>query len=193
MFTAAELKEGMVIRIEGQVYRVLEVESKAGAAKLGGVVKTKLSNVRSGHMWEPHFRPQERLEDVQLERRILEFVFAAGDTCTFMSPQTFEQLEVPTSVLGPAEKFLQPGMELPVEFFEDEPLSVAFPDVAEARVAKTAPPAHAQQDTAWKEATLENGLSVQVPMFIGPGEVVRVEVRTGHYIERVRAERKRGA
>jgi len=193
MFTAAELKEGMVIRIEGQIFRVLEVESKAGAAKLGGVVKTKLSNVRNGHMWEPHFRPQERLEDVQLERRMLEFVFAAGDTCTFMSPQTFEQLEVPKSVLGPAEKFLQPGMELPVEFFEDEPLSVAFPGVAEARVAKTAPPAHAQQETAWKEATLENGLSVRVPMFIGPGEVVRVEVRTGHYIERVRAERKRGA
>ena len=135
MFIAAELKEGMVIRIEGQIYRVLEAESKAGAAKLGGVVKTKLSNVRSGHIWEPHFRPQERLEEVQLERRVLEFVFAAGDTCTFMSPQTFEQWEVPRSVLGPAEKFLQSGMQLPVEFFEGEPLSVAFPEVAEVRVA----------------------------------------------------------
>jgi len=193
MFIAAELKEGMVIRIEGQIYRVLEAESKAGAAKLGGVVKTKLSNVRSGHIWEPHFRPQERLEEVQLERRILEFVFAAGDTCTFMNPQTFEQLEVPRGVLGPAEKFLQSGMQLPVEFFEGEPLSVGFPEVAEIRVAETAPPAHAQQETAWKEAKLENGLSVQVPMFIGPGEVVRVEVKTGHYIERVRVERKRGA
>jgi len=116
MFIAAELKEGMVIRIEGQIFRVLEAESKAGAAKLGGVVKTKLSNVRNGHIWEPHFRPQERLEEVQLERRILEFVFTAGDACTFMSPQTFEQWEVPRSVLGPAEKFLQPGMHLPVEF-----------------------------------------------------------------------------
>lgn len=192
MFIAAELKEGMVIRIEGQIYRVLEAESKAGAAKLGGVVKTKLSNVRSGHIWEPHFRPQERLEEVQLERRVLEFVFAAGDPCTFVSPETFEQLEVPRSVLGPAEKFLQPGMQLPVEFFEGEPLRVAFPEVAEVRVAETAPPAHAQQETAWKEATLENGLSVQVPMFVGPGEVVRVEVRPGHYIERVRVERKRG-
>jgi len=136
MFTAAELKEGMVIRIEGQIYRVLDAESKAGAAKLGGVVKTKLSNVRSGHIWEPHFRPQERLEEVQLERRILEFVFTTGDTCTFMSPQTFEQLEVPRAVLGPTEKFLQPGMQLPVEFFEGEPLSVAFPGVAEVRVAR---------------------------------------------------------
>jgi elongation factor P len=149
MIIAAELKEGMVIQIEGQIYRVLESESKAGVAKLGGVVKTKLSNVKSGHMWEPHFRPLERLEEVQLERRVLEFVFAAGDTCTFMSPQTFEQWEVPKGVLGPAEKFLQPGMHLPVEFFEGEPLRVAFPEVAEVRVAETAPPAHAQQETAW--------------------------------------------
>jgi elongation factor P len=193
MFTAAELKEGMVIRIEGQIYRVLEAESKAGTAKLSGVVKTKLSNVRNGHVWEPHFRPQERLEEVQLERRMLEFMFAAGDTCTFMSPQTFEQLEVPKGILGPAEKFLQPEMQLPVEFFEGEPLNVIFPEMAEVRVAETAPPAHAQQETVWKEATLENGLSIQVPMFVGPGEVVRVEVRTGHYIERARAERKRGA
>jgi len=192
MFTAAELKEGMVIRIEGQIYRVLEAESKAGTAKLSGVVKTKLSNVRNGHVWEPHFRPQERLEEVQLERRMLEFMFAAGDTCTFMSPQTFEQLEVPKCILGPAEKFLQPEMQLPVEFFEGEPLNVIFPEMAEVRVAETAPAAHAQQETAWKEARLENGLSIQVPMFVGPGEVVRVEVRTGQYIERARAERKRG-
>jgi len=192
MFTAAELKEGMVIRIEGQIYRVLEAESKAGTAKLSGVVKTKLSNVRNGHVWEPHFRPQERLEEVQLERRMLEFMFAAGDTYTFMSPQTFEQLEVPKGILGPSERFLQPEMQLPVEFFEGEPLNVIFPQMAEVRVAQTAPPAHAQQETAWKEARLENGLSIQVPMFVGPGEVVRVAVRTGHYIERARAERKRG-
>ncbi len=193
MFTAAELKEGMVIRIEGQIYRVLEAESKAGTAKLGGVVKTKLSNVRSGHIWEPHFRPQERVEELQLERRILEFVYATGDTCTFMSPQTFEQFEVPKCVLGPVEKFLRSGMQLTVEFFEGEPLSVAFPEVAEIRVAETTPPTHAQQEMAWKEARLENGLRVQVPLFVGPDEMVRVEVKTGRYIERVRAERKRGA
>jgi elongation factor P len=193
MFTAAELREGMVIRIEGQIYRVLEAESKAGTAKLGGVVKTKLSNLKSGHVWEPHFRPQERLEELQLERRMLEFVFAAGDTLTFMSPQTYEQFEVSKGVLGPVEKFLRSGMQLPVEFFEGEPISAAFPEVAEVRVAETTPPAHAQQETAWKEAKLENGLRVQVPLFVGPDEMVRVEVKTGRYIERVRAERKRGA
>jgi elongation factor P len=191
MVIATELREGMVIRVEGQIYKVLEVESKAGAAKMGGVVKTKLINVRSGRMWEPHFRPQERLEDLELDRRMMEFLYAEGDTCTFMRPDTFEQVEVPGAILGLAAKFLQPGMELPVEFFEDEPISVVFPDVAEACVATTAPPSHSQQDSAWKDATLDNDLRIRVPLFIAPGEIVRVNVKDGRYVERARVERKR--
>lgn len=193
MLTAADLKGGMAVRIDGRIYRVLEAESKAGAAKLSGVVKTKLSDVASGHIWEPHFRPQERIEEVQLERRIMEFVFASGDTCTFMSPETFEQIEVAKTVVGPAHTFLQSGMQLPVEFFAGEPLAVTFPDAVEIQVTETAPAAHAQQETAWKNAKLENGLTIQVPMFVALGEVVRVDVRTGRYLERVRLERKRGA
>jgi elongation factor P len=193
MVIASDLKEGMIIRIEGQVLKVLEVESKAGAAKMGGVVKTKLINVRSRRLWEPHFRPQERLEDLELERHMMEFLFADGDRCTFMRPDTFEQMEIPSAILGAAVRFLQPGMELPVEFFENEPISVVFPDIADARVASTAPPAHSQQDSAWKEAILENGLAIKVPLFIAAGEVVRVEVQTGRYIERARAEHKRSA
>jgi elongation factor P len=193
MVIASELKEGTVIRIDRHIYRVLEVESKAGAAKLGGVVKTKLSDVRSGRMWEPHFRPQERLEELELDCHMMEFLFAEGDSCIFMRPDTFEQIEIPGAVLGPAAQFLQPGMELPVEFFAEEPISVVFPATAEARVQRTAPPTHSQQDSAWKEATLENGLSIQVPLFIAPGDVVRVEVKTGRYVERAHAERKRSA
>lgn len=193
MVVASELREGMFIRVEGQIYKVLEVESKAGAAKMGGVVKTRLINVRSGRLWEPHFRPQERLEELELERRTMEFLYAEGGACTFMRPDTFEQIEVPGAILGPAEKFLLPGMEIPVEFFAGEPISVIFPDVVEARVAATTPPSHAQQDSAWKEARLDNGLTLRVPLFIAPGEIVRVEVKTGRYVERARAERKRGA
>jgi len=188
MLTAADLREGMAVRIDGKIYKVLEAESKAGTAKLGGVVKTKLSRMGSGHLWEPHFRPQERLEEVQLDRRILEFVFTSGDTYTFMSPGTFEQIEVAKTIVGPAGKFLQGGMQVPVEFFEGEPLSVILPEAVDIRVTETT-----QQESTWKEAKLENDMIIQVPMFIGPDEIVRVEVRTGRYIERVRAARKRGA
>jgi elongation factor P len=193
MVIASELRGGVVVRIEGQIYKVLEVESKAGAAKMSGVVRTKLINMRSGTLWEPHFRPLEKLEDIELDRRMMEFLFAEGDTCTFMRPDTFEQLEIPSRVIGPAANFLQPGMEAPVEFFGDEALSVVLPEVAEARVASTAPPSHSPQDNAWKEATLENGLKIRVPLFVGPGETVRVDVRSDRYVERARGAGKRSA
>ena len=83
MIIASELRAGMAIRIEGQVYKVLDVKSKAGTAKLGGVVKTKLRNAGRGRMWEPRFRPDERLEAVPLEQQIMKFLFADGDFCTF--------------------------------------------------------------------------------------------------------------
>jgi elongation factor P len=193
MVSASELHEGMVVRIEGQIYKVLEVESRAGAAKMGGVVKTKLINVKSRRLWETHFRPQERLEELELERRTLEFLYAEGDACTFMRPDTFEQIEIPGTVLGLAARFLRPGQELPVEFFAGEPLSVVLPDIAEAQVITTAPPSRSQQDSAWKEATLDNGLTIRVPLFIAPGEAVRVDVRSGRYVERAHAEHKRSA
>jgi len=193
MVIASELKEGMFIRIEGQIYKVLEAESRAGAAKLSGVVKSKLCNVTSGRMWEPHFRLDERLEDLQVEQQTLEFLFSDVDNCTFMNPGNFEQIEVPRAILGAAEQFLQPGVQVPLQFFQGRPISAVFPDVVDARVASTARPAHSQQDSTWKEATLDNGLRIQVPLFIAPGEIVRVEVQTGRYVERAKSERRRSA
>lgn len=193
MITALDLKQGMALRIEGQIYKVLEVEAKAGTAKLGGVVRAKLCNVSSGRMWEPHFRPQERLEDLQLERHMMEFLFADADLCTFMNPETFEQIEISRVTLGPGAQLLESGMQLPVEFFAGEPINAVFPDIVESRVVDTSPPVHAQQDSAWKEAGLENGMHIRVPLFISPGEFVRVDLRSGRYMERVRTERKRSA
>jgi elongation factor P len=186
------LRPGMVIRSEGQVYKVLEVEAKAGAAKMGGVVKATLSNLHSARMLEQHFRPQERLEDLELERHNMEFLYSGEDSVTFMNPVTFEQVEISREMIGAAEKFLTPEMEIPVEFFEGKPVSVVLPQIVEARVQTTAPPIHAQQDSAFKEATLDNGVQIRVPLFIGPGETVRVEVKTGRYVDRVRAEKKKG-
>jgi elongation factor P len=193
MVLASELQPGMALSIEGQIYKVVEIEAKAAAAKLGGVVKTKLINVRSGRMWEPHFRPQERLRDLALERRPLQFLYAESDLCTFMDPDSFEQIAVPAAILGNFLSFLQPGFLLPIEFSDGEPISATIPDVVEIKITRTAAPIHAQQDSAWKQAQLENGASIRVPLFIAEGEIIRVEVQTGRYIERVRSDRKRSA
>ncbi len=184
MVIASDLREGMVLRIDGQIFRVLEVQARGGAAKMSGVVKTKLFNVKSGRMWEPHFRTQEKLEDLEVERRNMEFLYSDNESCTFMRPDTFDQLAIAHALVGPARDFLQPGMELPVEFFEGDPISVVVPDIADARIATTAPPSRSQADSAWKEAILENGMAVRVPLFIAPGETVRIEIKTGRYVER---------
>jgi len=191
MTIASELHTGMVIRIEQQIYKVLGVESKMGAAKMRGVIRTKLINVRSGRMWEPHFRPQEKLEDLELERYTMEFLFADGGGCTFMRPDTFEQIDVPDTIVGDGRCFLQPGMQVPIEFFEGAPISVVIPETAEARVVNTASPSHSPNDSAWKEAVLQNGLSVRVPFFIAPGEMARIEINTGRYVARAHADRRR--
>lgn len=193
MAVASELRAGMAVRIEGQIYKVLEAEFKTGAGQAGGVVRTKLRNAETGRIWEPHFRADERLEELELERQTMEFLYSDADNCTFMNPETFDQVEIPRAILGLAERFLKPEMKLPVEFFDGRPISIVFPAVVEARVADTAPPVHSQQDNTWKEATLDNGLQIRVPLFIARDEVVRMEVETGRYLERVRAERKRGA
>jgi elongation factor P len=191
MLIASELRDGMVVRVEGQIYRVLKVEAKAAAAKLGGVVKAELSNVVTGRLWEARFRPQERLEELQVERQNMEFLFRDGESSTFMDPRSFEQIEVPDEILGLAVSFLQSGTVVPLEFFEGKPISAILPDIVEALVVRTAPPAHSQQDSAWKEATLENGVSIRVPLFIAPQEWVRVDLRTGRYLERAHSDRRR--
>ncbi|HUI82599.1 MAG TPA: translation elongation factor P, partial [Candidatus Binatia bacterium] len=120
----------------------------------------------------------------------MEFLFSDEDGCTFMDPASFEQVQVSRAVVGSCEKFLEPGMQIPVEFSGEQPISIVFPDIVDARVADTAPVAHAQQDSTLKEATLENGVVIRVPLFIAPGEMVRVDVRTLRYVERAKSARR---
>ena len=192
MVMASELREGMALRIDHKVYRVLEVESKAGAAKMGGTVRARLTNVHSGRLWDQRFRPLERLEDVELEKRKVEFLYSDGTNCIFQRLDSFEQVEFPAASLGLAETLLQAGQEVQAEFFESEPVSLDLPERVEVRVMTTAPPARSQQDSSRKEATLENGMKIQVPLFVAPGEIVSIDLKTGRYVERVRTVHKKG-
>src|SRR5439155_15776949 len=185
MIVASQLREGMALRIDKQIYKVLEAEFKAGAGQAGGMIKTKLRNVASGRMWEPHFRPDERLEDLELERQTMEFLYRDASNCVFMNPDNYEQEEIATSVIGASEQFLTEGMKVNVEFFDARPISVVLPPSLEARVAETAPPIHSGQENTWKETRLENGVQLQVPLFIATGENVRIELTTGRYLEHV--------
>ena len=121
----------------------------------------------------------------------MEFLFSDADSATFMDPNSFEQQSIPLQAIGAAEKFLKPEMMIPVEFYTGQPVSIVFPQTVDLKVERTAEPIHQQQDNTYKTAKLENGMEVMVPHFIRTGELVRIEVATGKYVDRVRPGAKR--
>jgi elongation factor P len=103
-----------------------------------------------------------------------------------MNPETYDQVSIPARVIGEQVRFLQPDMRLPVEFVEDQPVSVIFPEILELRITATAPPTHAQQDNTWKPARLENDVEIMVPQFIKSGDLVRLDVESLKYVDRAK-------
>lgn len=191
MRSASELRPGMAVRLEGTLYKVLAAEYHAGGGKMGGVTHAKLRNLETGTMREWRFRTDEVVEEIEPERKTMQFLYGDAHVSYFMHPETFEQVEIENQRLGRAASFLREGMSVPVEFVDDRPVSIAFPDIVEVRVADTAQPVHGQSiSNVWKEARLDNGLTVMVPPFIAAGETIRVQLETGGYVERARPEKK---
>ncbi len=190
MIVASQLRRGMAIRYEGSLYKVISAEYHGGQGKMGGVTHARLKNIDTATLWEHRFRSEEKLEELPLEKQPMDFLYTDGDDCVFMHPETFEQVTVSRAVIGPAERFLRPEMRVPVEFFGGRAVSIGLPDIVEVRVAETAQPLHTQQDNTWKEAKLENGLEIMVPQFIRPGEVIRVDVESGKYVERAKEAKR---
>src|SRR2546425_9069586 len=191
MVLASQLRPGVVLKIGDDLLKVVESTYHVGQGKMPGSVHTKLRDVRKGTFKELRWRPEEKLDDTNLEKLEMEFLYSDADSATFMNPVTFDQVSIPLEAIGAATKFLKPEMRVPVEFYRGEPLSIIFPEIVEVKVESTAQPVHQQQDNTYKHATLENGLEVMVPQFIKPGEVVRIEVASGKYVDRVRADSRR--
>lgn len=188
MRTGSELRPRMTLRLEGSLYRVVGADYHGGQGKMGGVMHAKLRSLETGKERERSFRADEPVEEVQPERLSLQFLYADGPVSYFMNPETFEQTGIDTERLGKTAAWLTEEMVVPVEMVDGQPTGVVFPDIAEARVAETAAPYHTPgTDNVWKEAKLENGVSVMVPPFIDVGETIRVEVETGKYVERAKA------
>ncbi len=186
MVNASQLRAGMAIRFEGQAYKVVACDYHPGQGKMGGTAHTRLKNLSTGTFWEHSFRAELKVEELPVEKRSLTFLYLDGDTCCFMDPETYDQVELPAAMIGDQARFLQPEMLLPVEFVEGQPVSVQFPDVMEVRIAETAPPAHQQQDSAWTPGRLDNGVEVMLPQFIKTGDLIRLDMSTLHYMDRAK-------
>jgi elongation factor P len=190
MIFASQLRAGMAVKHQGQVYKVLAAEYHPGQGRMGGVTHARLQNLETGTYWEHSFRSDLRFEEIALEKQAVEYLYTDGDQCYFMNAENFEQMEVPASLVGPQTRLLQAGMRVVVELVEGKPVSVVFPDVLEVKVAQTAPAAHQQQDSTFKTAKLESGIGVMVPQFIKAGDVIRLDVQNLKYMERAKADGK---
>jgi elongation factor P len=189
MVTASQLRVGMAIKFEGQRYKVVAAEYHGGQGKMGGATHARLQNLDTRTFWEHSFRADLKLEEIALERQALEFLYASGDECCFMNPETYEQTEVETAFVGePQAGLLEAGMKLSVEFLEGRPVSVLFPDVLEVKIVDTAPPIHQQQDSNYKPAKLANGIEVMVPQFVKTGDAIRLDVANMRYMDRAKAK-----
>jgi elongation factor P len=179
----------MAIRVEDRLYRVIAADYHGGQGKMGGVMHARLRDLRTGVTRERSFRSDQLVEDLVTDRQNAQFLYADGEASHFMSPETFEQMAIANERLGKVAAWLKEEMIVPLELFEGEPLDIVFPEIAEAQVEQTPPPFHQPgTDNVWKEATLDNGVTVMVPPFIDVGEQIRVEVETGRYVERAKAK-----
>lgn len=187
MATTADIKNGLTIKMNGQLLTIVEfqhVKPGKGAA----FVRTKLKNVTTGKVLDNTFRSGEKIEICRLEDKQMQYLYLDGDQFLFMDQETFEQISIPPAVVGDAARFMKEGEIITVQFHEKNPLSVTLPFFLNFQIVECEPGVKGDTvSNVTKEAKLETGATVQVPLFVEQGEIIRVDTRTGTYMERVRS------
>jgi elongation factor P len=181
-----QFKTGMAIEIDGQPFTIVEFQHvKPG--KGGAFVRTKLRSLRTGNVIDRTFRSGEKLETPNLEEKKMQYLYETGEEYCFMDTETYEQTGLTAGQLGDGRNWLKENMEIKVLYHDGNPIGVEVPMFVELKVVRTAP--GVKGDTAsggTKPATLETGAVVKVPLYLEEGEVIKVDTRTGEYIERVK-------
>ncbi len=186
MYSTAEFRKGLKIEIDGAPLVIVDFQHvKPG--KGGAFVRTKLKNLISGRVVEQTFRSGEQVKRPDLMEREMEYLYREDSRYCMMDQETYEQIFLTGDQLGEARQFLVENLKLKVMFFNQQPVAVELPNFVELNVAQAEP--GVRGDTAsggTKPATLESGAVIQVPLFISEGDRVKVDTRTGAYIERLK-------
>jgi len=182
--TTNDLKNGMTLNIDGQLWNVVDFQHvKPG--KGGAFVRTKLKNVLSGKVVDRTFNAGVRVEQASVDRREMQYLYREGDDFVFMDTETYDQPHIPSATIGDAANYLLEEQNAVVAFNEGVPLYVELPAAVELTVRQTDPGLQGDRATGGtKPATLETGALIQVPLFITTGEKIRVDTRTGQYLGR---------
>jgi elongation factor P len=185
MVSTNDLKNGMVLNLDGQLWTVLWFQHhKPG--KGGAVVRTKLRNVASGAVVERTFRADEKVDQAVVDKREMSYLYHDGTHYVFMDSQTYDQLSVEEGEVGDNKNWLTEGQVAMLALYEGRPVSVELPASVELKIEHTDPGVKGDRVSgAMKPATLSTGVTIQVPLFIETGETIRVDTRTGEYLTRV--------
>jgi elongation factor P len=184
MIQATQLKRGMCIKHQGELYRVVEAQHKT-PGNLRGMVQAKIRNLKSGSISDHRFRSVDTVERAILDETEMGFLYQEGDMYHFMNNESFEQIGLSAEVLGDAVSYLIPNIKLKVEMWEGRPVGIELPLTVEMKVVETEPAIKGSTvSNVGKPAKMETGLVVQVPPFINEGDVIRVDTASGAYIER---------
>jgi len=185
MIDVNELRRGVTFTMDGELYRVLEYEHhKPGRGK--AYIRTKLRNINTGSTIKHTFISGDKVEDVYVERRGVQYLYTDGDLYHFMDTETYEQLAAPKSVLGEDAKYLLENMEIVVAVYRGRIIDVDLPTKVDQEVVHSEVAIAGDRATGTlKTVTTETGLEVEVPLFVEVGDVIRVDTRTGDYVTRV--------
>ena len=184
--STAEFRNGLKIEIDGEPYTIVEfLHVKPG--KGGAFVRTKIKSLKSGNVIDRTYRSGEKVDVPELEEKTMQYLYAADKDCVFMDTSSYEQISLNERQLGDNINYLKENMEIKVLYHKGQPINIEIPMFVELAIAKTDP--GVRGDTASggsKPATLETGAVVKIPFYLNEGDVVKIDTRTGTFIERVK-------
>jgi len=182
--SGVEIRPGNIIEYEGGIWRAVKTQHTQ-PGKGGAYMQVELKNLINGRKDNVRFRSAETVEKIRLDTKEFQFLFAEGNALTFMDKDTYDQVQLPRDLLGEAAAFLQDGMDVSMELYEERPISVQLPDQIEAVVVEADAVVKGQTaSSSYKPAILDNGVRVMVPPFIGSGTRIVVDVYTQEYVRR---------
>ncbi|MBL7107440.1 MAG: elongation factor P [Phycisphaerae bacterium] len=183
---AAEMKKGQTIKVDGKLFSVVDYQHvKLG--KGGAVYQTKIKSLADGSIQNIRLRSEESVEEAYLDKRKYEYLYSAGSEHVLMDIENYEQLALDDDSFGDGQKYLKPNTQLQVSMYEGKPVIIDLPNTVDLEVTQTAPEIKGATATNQnKPATLETGITVQVPSFIKMGEIIRVDTRSGEYLARAK-------
>ncbi len=186
MIGATDLKAGVAFLANGKPYQVIKY-SLIKMGRGGAIVRVTARNLIDGSVEDKTFSSNIKVEEVLTSKKKLNFLYSDSNSAFFLDPSTFEQVEISVDVIENEIHYLKEGDAVDVLFWEDKPLSVSIPPKVVLRVVDTTPGVKGNSATnVYKPAKLENGLDVKVPLFINKGDLIRVDTRTGQYVERAK-------